>query len=245
MIFIYDDGIHNNGALMTAVQNAYINADVRYCTASMIIDDCLDNATLLIMPGGADLYFCEKLNGVSNQKIKKFVSNGGSYLGICAGAYYACASLDWNNGEIDGTRELALYDGTATGPVFEWVEKPDSIYDGSWIKAVKIKTSTGKEFLTNYNGGPLFSEPTTESVEVIARYSELPDTPPAIIKGRHGKGHYILSSSHIEIFGDTIINQIYEHQNTSFQYEIDVAKNLINSFEHQKVFFNKLLQDVS
>jgi len=236
MIFIYDDGIHNNAQLMTAVQNTATGIDVRYCTPNMIIAGCLANAKLLIMPGGADLYFCEKLNGVGNQRIKDFVFNGGSYLGICAGAYYACAHLDWNNGEIDGTRELAFYDGKAIGPVFEWIENKNSIYKGSLNKAVSL-SADDDIFLTLYNGGGTFTEPKTDDIAILARYSDLLKSPPAIIQGQYGEGHYILSSPHIERHGDFMYQSNYELFNPSFKRDNKEFDKLQVDTDKQKHFF--------
>jgi glutamine amidotransferase-like uncharacterized protein len=45
-----------------------------------------DDAVLLAVPGGADLPFCKALNGAPNERIRRFVEEGGAYLGICAGA---------------------------------------------------------------------------------------------------------------------------------------------------------------
>lgn len=240
MIFIYDDGIHNNGALMATLHDTMPNHIVRYCTASMIINNCLDNAQLLVMPGGADLYFCEKLNGIGNQKIKSFVESGGAYLGICAGAYYACSAIDWNMGEIAGARELAFYDGMAIGPVFEWVEKPNDIYNGSWVSDASLKTKDGNS-LTHYNGGPVFSEPKTENETVLARYDSLPDSPAAIVCGTYGDGQYILSSPHIELYGDALTNGLYKHQNKSHGFEKETVTRLTPYRAQQQHLFKTLI----
>ena len=48
-----------------------------------------DEADLIIIPGGRSLPFYEKLGEAGNQNIKNFVRQGGAYLGLCAGAYYA------------------------------------------------------------------------------------------------------------------------------------------------------------
>ena len=76
--------------------------------------------TLFVMPGGADLPFCAALNGAPNQRIRQFVERGGAYLGICAGAYYACRKIAFHagtEGAICGPRELGFLDALATtGP---------------------------------------------------------------------------------------------------------------------------------
>ena len=238
MITIYDDGIFNNSHLIRVLQSL-CDVSVTLCTSSMIIDGYLDDQKLLIMPGGADLYFCEKLNGLGNQCIKKFVASGGSYLGICAGAYYACSNLDWGCGEIVGTRELSFYNGKATGPLYEWVENKQDIYNGSWIKAVEIETSQEQIFLSQYNGGPIFQE--RDDVNIIARYTGLETTPPAIIHGNFGKGKYILSSPHIEKFGHSLSDGLYKHLNNSYEWEKKEIDALLNYTEQQKEFFKTII----
>jgi glutamine amidotransferase-like uncharacterized protein len=244
MIFVYDDGIHNNARIFTTAQNVMPNSQVKYCTVTDILDDCLSLAKLLIMPGGADLYYCEKLNGSGNQKIRDFVNDGGSYLGICAGAYYACSALDWNGGEIEGDRELSLYKGKATGPVFEWIENQKAIYEGSWIKAVALTLANGTTLLTHYNGGPIFTESQNNSVEVIARYTNLRQKPPAIIKGNYGSGKYILSSPHIEVFGTNLSDYLYTNRNLSYKQEKDELVALSKYTNEQSSLFRKIIKDL-
>ena len=238
MITIYDDGIFNNSYIIKTLQSLY-DVSVTLCTSSMIVDGYLDNQQLLIIPGGADLYFCEKLNGLGNQCIKDFVTNGGSYLGICAGAYYACSQLDWGCGEIAGRRELSFYNGKATGPVHEWIENKEDTYKGSWVKAIEIETSQEQRFLSQYNGGPIFEE--TKNSDVIARYSDLENIPPAIVAGKFGNGQYILSSPHIEKFGHSLSDGLYKHLNNSYEWEKKEIDALLNYTEQQKEFFKTII----
>jgi biotin---protein ligase len=50
-----------------------------------------------------------------------FVTHGGAYLGLCAGAYYATERVEFEPGEllqVVGARELGLFPGIARGAVF-------------------------------------------------------------------------------------------------------------------------------
>ncbi len=239
MIYIYDDGYHSNAHVHTAL--GYVTQEpASFCTASMILEGCLETAKLLIIPGGADLFVCEKLNGAGNHSIREFVVAGGSYLGTCAGAYYGCSSLDWNKGEIDGDRELAFSKAQAIGPVEEWVENSKSIYGGSWIKAVEVKTANGERFLSQYNGGPVFSN--DDKSDIIATYSDLPNAPPAVIGGQYGQGKYILSSPHIEIFGQMFTDRLYKHLNNSYNRETKEIDKLMAHETAQKDFFKNIIE---
>ncbi|GFR44822.1 hypothetical protein Agub_g6160 [Astrephomene gubernaculifera] len=76
---------------------------------------------LLVMPGGADLPYCRRLNGRGNQLLRAYVEAGGSYLGLCAGAYYACGRVEFEVGgplQVVGDRELAFFPGTARGAAY-------------------------------------------------------------------------------------------------------------------------------
>ena len=81
-----------------------------------------ERCRLLVLPGGRDLPYCSKLNGEGNEKIRKFVKNGGSYLGLCAGGYYGTSCVQFAVGdpimEVRGPRELKFFPGVARGPTF-------------------------------------------------------------------------------------------------------------------------------
>ena len=133
----------------------------------------IPSTRLLVMPGGADLPYCERLNGRGNAVIDKFVRNGGSYLGLCAGAYYACRFVEFEVGssmEVKGSRELGFYPGIGRGcmyPGFHYANE-----DGAVAAPIRFrkftKESDGKRrteagawgMCCDYlNGGPGFVHP--------------------------------------------------------------------------------------
>ena len=76
---------------------------------------------LLIIPGGRDLPYVQHLNEECVSLIKEFISNGGSYLGICAGAYFSSNHVVFDpNGplRVVGPRSLALFPGRTVGPAY-------------------------------------------------------------------------------------------------------------------------------
>ena len=164
------------------------------------------------MPGGRDLPFCQKLNGLGNTCIRKFIESGGSYLGLCAGGYYACESLEFSKGhpdyEICDERELKLYPGTAIGPVY-----PGFVYTSNeGARPVTIKTLNdvenfkghftqwqSQDIQVYFNGGPYFTypDPIHKAATVLACYST---GEPAIVQNIIGNkgGCVILCGPHIE-----------------------------------------------
>ena len=151
---------------------------------------------LLVIPGGRDLPYKEKLNGEGNKRIKQFVANGGSYLGICAGAYYGSKQIEFGKGskyEIIEERELAFIDCIARGPTFGIEEF--SYDENSVGKLVKV-SANDSYFYSYYNGGCFF-ELNKNNYEILASYQELNNLP-AVVYGKYQKGNIILSGIHFE-----------------------------------------------
>lgn len=196
---IYQDNVSSNGALYTALSKLKGAANVFFVNANEIIGGVLDDTVeLFVMPGGAARYKAAKLNGAGYNQIRKYVEQGGSYLGICAGAYSACETTDWARGtafEIQTSNELVLFPGRAVGPVNDF-GAADS-YNGSGARLVELDFDAFSA-RSLYWGGCRFVPNETAAAVVVARFSNLPDKPPAIVAGRYGSGRWLLSSTHIE-----------------------------------------------
>ena len=158
-VLVYQDYVHNNGLLLRALDDRFGHSAVQFCDAADIVAGALDDTVkLFVMPGGADLYYCEKLNGAGNAAIRAWAERGGAYLGICAGAYYACARVAWAVGtprEIAGGRELQFFAGQATGPLRDLIE--DNDVDRSWNGVAALHYDDGAFRVTTdvfYSGRP-------------------------------------------------------------------------------------------
>ena len=177
--------------------------NVSSISAKEIINSNWENETkLLIIPGGRDVPFHEALMGKGNAKIRSFVENGGSFLGICAGGYYGCKSVEFDIGmplEVVGKRELAFFPGTGRGPAYG----PGTYqYDSeSGAQATNLSDSFYENsFKTYFNGGCYFAEAEKyQQIKTLSRYLDIPGTPSAIIECPIGKGKAILSGVHFEI----------------------------------------------
>lgn len=180
--------------------------------------DWLQNTVLLVMPGGADRPYLEKLAGQGNKNIKQYVANGGKYLGICAGAYYAGDRLEFAKGdpelEVTGERELKFFPGLIAGPTYSGFDHRDlTVHAGT--RAAKLywqlewPFARQTEFTVFYNGGGSFVDAEKyQNVQILARY--IPEvvgdtaTPAAIIECTVGKGKAILSGPHFEWRPETL-----------------------------------------
>jgi len=155
------------------------------------------SCSLFIMPGGRDLPYHLALKGLGNNQIRRFVENGGTYFGICAGAYYGAERVEFDPGfplEVCGKRELAFFKGKAVGPAFGF-----GTFDYASNKGARAaKLITGNEtFYAYYNGGCTF-EGDFSNCKILASYAALPGCPPAIIECQVGQGKAILSGVHLE-----------------------------------------------
>lgn len=175
---------------------------VKKVTADDILNGVLDKTDIFIMPGGADLPYCERLNGKGNEKIREFVERGGTYIGICAGAYYACRRIRFKGRDysVTGDRELGFFEGTAEGSLPFLTDGNYYSDNGAESKAMiplKFREKIYDGYFY-YHGGPMFIPDSIADSrhKVIARYT---DNTPAIVKGKIGKGSYLISGVHFEI----------------------------------------------
>lgn len=152
-----------------------------------------EEASLLIIPGGRDIYYHHLLDGRGTQRIRSFVENGGSYLGICAGAYFACETIEFAKGEpleVCGSRSLRFFPGKAVGPAY-------GLYSYDNLQGARAARISWKEedCRIYYNGGPTFVSDHDLS---LGSYLDLDGRPPAIVEAKVGKGRAILSGVHFE-----------------------------------------------
>ncbi|KAK4690100.1 biotin---protein ligase, partial [Tremellales sp. Uapishka_1] len=161
------------------------------------------SCALLVFPGGRDLPYVEELSMKTKvtRRIGEYVREGGRYLGLCAGAYFAAADISFDRGgpmEVTGTRELAFFPGSCTGPTF-----PGFQYESeSGSRAVSLSLSSGSTTKIDhlyYNGGGTFNipSPVPSNVQAVARYATSEEQVAAVLT-QNGKGHALLCSVHFE-----------------------------------------------
>jgi biotin--protein ligase len=204
VLYIYNDsGVCEKGVshFKEAARWSEIPFSLKIITAEQVIKEkwCAD-ALAFIMPGGADLPYCEKLNGAGNAVIRSYVENGGAYWGVCAGAYYGSGFCDFHRGdergyEVLGSRELAFFKGSAIGPILA-----PYVYDSEeGARTAYVSVNSGEtNYAAYYNGGCYFKTE-DESVRVLAAYqNDSARGMPAIIECEVGKGKALLSGVHPE-----------------------------------------------
>lgn len=170
-------------------------------SASTLIHENWEKETaLLVIPGGRDLPYHTALKGQGNAKIARFVSKGGRYFGLCAGAYYASAVIEFARDgphQIVEGRELAFFPGKAIGPAYGselFCYNSERGARPAWIEWGEL--GSGHFY---YNGGCYFEMPDNyPNVKVIGRYADISGRPAAALLCKVGKGKALLSGIHPE-----------------------------------------------
>lgn len=217
--------------------------------ASIIRDNALNkNVLAFVMPGGAATPYRQKLKVQGNQKIADYVSNGGAYLGICAGAYYACSRVEFEKGipELEIVREeglLGLVDATAVGTLGKDLGiRP---YAGSQASAAAVELvwqNDGERHVAHYHGGPRFELRDPQAL-ILAEYAALGGKPPAIVSKKFGRGRVVLSGVHIEDDGLGLQKAIHALR-IDVREASAVAAQLMQNEENRYSLFDKVMRSL-
>ncbi len=217
MAVYYDYGVWDDGVIAFENFLDWKGISHERITAETInTGDLSGRYQALYFPGGYAYYYKMAIdqNGVEN--IKDFVRNGGGYLGICAGAYFACDSVIWEeDGKID--YPLDLFDGLAVGAI-------DAIapWDDYTMTTVNLHPDNPiNQFEPSYEimlyyGGPYFSPHATAKIDTVGGWAVWHDEP-AIINFTVDSGRVLLIGPHPEIEEDL------DRDSTDFAQELEDA----------------------
>lgn len=156
------------------------------------IREKLNKFKILIIPGGwTEKYVSTLSKNNSHFKIKDFVSRGGKYIGICAGAYFASKECIC----VKRGKEIKL---EGLGITKAECKRQSLRMEAGRLRKIKLK----KHFLTKncppklniwYQNGPEIIS--GKGVKIVATYE---DDSGAIALSKYGKGTVILFSPHPE-----------------------------------------------
>ena len=156
----------------------------------------INKYSILAFPGGrADLMISAILPECIDN-IRDYVRNGGAYMGICAGSYFASRITRWDSIDYgdDYGYVLSLYNGYATGPIKE-IGDYNLMVLNNLSYPTNVTWFDGEVFNVTYWGGPYF-EP-VDNVDVVAVYDQINES--AAIKFPYGQGRVLLFGFHPEI----------------------------------------------
>ncbi|QDT95990.1 BPL-N domain-containing protein [Gimesia aquarii] len=167
-----------------------------------IRDGALQNYDVLICPGGSGSRQAKELKEAGRTAVRKFVRNGGGYVGICAGAYLASTHYTWSLGVINAR----VWDRA------HWARGKKQVSIRLTPSGREVLSKSKEKFDIYYANGPLLvpdNQPNLPGYEVLARYNTevTRNGAPqhamvgthAIIRSKFGAGRVICFSPHAEM----------------------------------------------
>lgn len=160
--------------------------------------------SLLHIPGAMsselDLHLGKKVDA-----IRKFVMDGGSFIGWCGGAYWACGEVNYRvseNETLVRPRELQLWKGKEVGPLLPYLGNPEGnigFFHGAvsvhWQGSDELKQYFPNGLKVNVllsGGGSFIASEEEHPHTILGTYTEFLDAPVAAVCTRVGKGISVL-----------------------------------------------------
>ncbi len=169
-------------------------------------------ADAICFPGGYAYDYKLALSPKTIVNIREYVSKGGSYIGICAGAFFASSNVVWEGEEYPYS--LSLFKGKATGSI-----QKIAAWDNYAMTKIsinqenKIFQKIENDLTVLYFGGPYFESEETifDTIATWDGYNNFP----AIINFNYEKGRVLLIGPHLEI------EENNDRDSTMFAFELN------------------------
>ncbi|KAF2735052.1 biotin apo-protein ligase-like protein [Polyplosphaeria fusca] len=222
-------------------------------TGDVIIKEpWIASCALLVFPGGADLGYCRTLNGEGNRRISRYVNQGGSFLGFCAGGYYGTQRCEFEADDpkmaVVGDRELGFYPGICRGLAFDgFVYHSEAGARAADLMIHKealdgVPNDLPDTFKSYYNGGGVFVDAKkleNRGVQILASFTEdlhvdSGEGKAAVVYRKVGEGHVILTGPHPEFAPNNLTKP---PKLPSYSQTID----LVTSTDKTRVAFLRLM----
>ena len=166
-LFVADPhcSVQSANGIMKALGNDYT---FKLFSKSEVEDDFFDSVDIVAVPGGfGDADSFDRLFEANQNSVKKFVTNGGKYLGICMGAYWA------------GSYYLNILDNVE---VVQYITQPNTDTRRPHAKDINIVWQGHPNRMFFYDGCALVGD--TGKFTTIATYAN--GDPMAIIQNNIG-----------------------------------------------------------
>lgn len=170
----------------------------RAVAAPEVVPSVLARASAFYVPGGWAWPYVRDMPPSTKQALRAFVRDGGCYIGVCAGSYFAADVIRWQGRLVE--YDLDLFLGVAVGPIDaiqpwkSWRLTPLELDGDSPVPAREER----HEAL--YWGGPAYHPHPRQPVATLARYAVTGEA--AAITFAYGKGQVLLMGCHLELGWD-------------------------------------------
>jgi glutamine amidotransferase-like uncharacterized protein len=199
-----DKGIAGGGISNVTTQLGKIgDIKMTQINGKQIANGELKDFDVVIFTGGMAGQQYKSLDEKGPEEVRKFVQNGGGYVGICAGAYLACSGSNQ-----DCKTALGILNATTAS---KWQRTRGRIDVELTPPGQQIAILPGKMQKVVYAHGPIFSPAEQKDLppfeilafyrsEVSGRGSEKGNmiNTPAIVRANYGQGRVLASSPHPE-----------------------------------------------
>ena len=192
-------------ALIEALEKSDADSfEIRRVSPEEIQRGTLQQADVLIQPGGSGSRQGKALGEQGRQAVRDFVNRGGGYMGVCAGSYLATNDYDWSLNLIDAKVVDRRHWARGNGTVQLRLSPQATAFFGYPSEQLEI----------HYGQGPLLSRrewddegvPDYQSLAIyrtgIAKNGApegiMPGTS-AIVRARYGDGRVFCFSPHPEL----------------------------------------------
>lgn len=160
----------------------------------------LSQYDIIVFAGGSGSGQAKAIGEKGLEAVRSYVKNGGSYLGICAGAYLACSNYTWS---------LGLMNAKTRSP--KWQRGGGAVALELTGDGQKLFGDVEKTFPVRYNNGPIIepdNKPDAPPYTVLAYFRDelaehvtpgglMKDTPAAMCS-QYGQGKVLTISPHFE-----------------------------------------------
>lgn len=170
--------------------------------ADNISNNNLGKFSIICFPGGDMYQYSQDISSAGKQKIRDFIHNGGGYIGICGGAYFAGERVFWQGQELPMT-PLAIFPGITQGPITEIAPYPHctmckvNIID----HAHPVTESEPDSAWIMYCYGPALLPNDGVDVDILGKYDI--GEQPAMIAFEYGDGRIFIIGTHPEFEEDS------------------------------------------
>ena len=180
-----------------------------FVDGAAIRSGALRNADAVVMPGGKSYIIADELGTDGAEELRRFILDGGSYIGTCAGAILMLDDLSRER-KMLGVAPFKKRSGSWGGEAMLRIDYTD--------EASQLSGITVGKHMERFNGGPVMdpSKPINGAVfKVFARFncnlhtnSDEPGQPSmgggaSVVAGTYGKGRVWLTAMHPEYYPKT------------------------------------------
>ena len=166
-LFVYDPkcSVQSCNAILHSLKGLY---NIKLFSKNSVEDNFFDDVDMVLVPGGiGDSETFHTLFKNNAKRVAKFVANGGRYLGICMGAYWA------------GSHYLKILDGIDT---VQYIKRPNTDTRGPHAKNIKVYWHGVPTNMFFYDGCAIVGD--YSKFDLIAKYAN--DDVMAAIQGKIG-----------------------------------------------------------